>query len=137
VIEVQALGLSRADLELLLIPVAIDGEAPTRLDGLEDGDEPVLDPVTLRDLFGNFLLAHPTRREVQDGSFPGVGFATSSLFQPSSHPLGKVREVLEEDLLVPKEALEPCGVGDAAKGASEDEPVETGQNSDDFLSMAL
>src|SRR6266480_1389147 len=134
-IQEQALPDARYQLQLVLLPVAIDIEGPARLYATQHAYQPFLNLVPGGDPPRYLFLALPRRDQILHRPPQGLGLGLTGLLQSLAHPLHMLAKFRQPHLLRPQVAHHSFRIADRPQGPSKDQPVEATQHSRNLFLM--
>src|SRR6266550_3495914 len=134
-IQEQALPDARYQLQLVLLPVAIDIEGPARLYATQHAYQPFLNLVPGGDPPRYLFLALPRRDQILHRPPQGLGLGLTGLLQSLAHPQHMLAKFRQPHLLRPQVAHHSFRIADRPQGPSKDQPVEATQHSRNLFRM--
>src|SRR5437667_866572 len=127
-IQEQALPDARYQLQLALLPIAIDIEGPARLYATQHAYQPFLNLVPGGDP-PRYLFLAPRRDQILHRPPQGLGLGLTGLLQSLAHPQHMLAKFRQPHLLRPQVAHHSFRIADRPQGPSKDQPVEATQHS--------
>src|SRR6202165_4708644 len=134
-IQEQALPDARYQLQLALLPVAIDIEGPASLYTTQHAYQPFLDLVPGGDPPRYLFLALPRRDQILHRPPQGLGLGLTGLLQSLAHPQHMLAKFRQPHLLRPQVAHHSFRIADRPQAPSKDQPVEAAQHSRNLFLM--
>jgi hypothetical protein len=128
VVQVQALALAVADLQLAGLVVLVDLEGHAGIDAAQHADEAFADVVAGGDLPGDVLFAVLGRIEVTDLAAQLLRLAQGGGFEASGYLQAMGREVLVGDAVDPQIVLQAAGVAEVAQRTAEEQAVKAAED---------